>query len=341
MDLTVTKINLRDQAFANIMQDGIIVINKNLAIQWYNPVAKKLLKLPKDCQGKNITQWLDKQLLHKLPRRRKHFKTIELPSPSQKNVYWSIDILAYEANQYVIIIRDVTHTHHLEMMRQDFVANVSHELRTPLTVLRGYLESFVETNDKSLKSSKSIFQQMHQQTMRMERIIEDLLLLSQLETDLPAENKLETIDIPALLQQILNDARALSGNHQHKISLQISGPKNFTGNKTELRSAFSNLVFNAVYYTPDHGKINISWYRDKEGIHFAVQDTGIGIDAKHIPRLTERFYRVDPGRTRKTGGTGLGLAIVKHVLIRHHAQLHIESKVNTGSLFRCDFPLNG
>lgn len=329
-----------DQQFATILQDGIIVIDKNRMIRWHNPMAKKLLKLPKDCQGKNITQWLDKNILKTLPRTRKHFKTIELPSTSQKNTYWSVEVLAYQANNYIVIIRDVTHTHHLEMMRQDFVANVSHELRTPLTVLRGYLENFVESKSKSLQSSKAIFQQMHQQTMRMERIVEDLLLLSQLETNLPAENKRETIDINLLLQQILNDARALSGNHQHKISLQIVGPKKFIGNKTELRSAFSNLVFNAVYYTPDYGNIEMRWYRDKEGIHFSVQDTGMGIDPKHIPRLTERFYRVDPGRTRKTGGTGLGLAIVKHVLIRHHGQLHIESKINTGSLFRCDFPLD-
>ena len=227
----------------------------------------------------------------------------------------------------------------LEKMRQDFVANVSHELRTPLTVLRGYLEMFLDKPAPELAAWQAIFSKMNLQAIRMEHIIEDLLLLSRLETDLPTATTWERISIPTLLSHIQEDAIALSGEKHHKISLDITGPKLFQGKKSELLSAFSNLVFNAVHYTPPRSHIGMSWYQDGEGIHFAVKDTGIGIAAKHIPRLTERFYRVDPGRTRETGGTGLGLAIVKHVLIRHHALLHIESKVGKGSLFRCDFPL--
>jgi two-component system phosphate regulon sensor histidine kinase PhoR len=224
----------------------------------------------------------------------------------------------------------------LEKMRQDFVANVSHELRTPLTVLRGYLEGLIDVS-ASKPDWQPVFDQMHQQTIRMENIIEDLLHLSRLETDTATFNENESIHIPELLNTIREDALALSHNHTHQIFIEINAPDIFHGQKLELRSAFSNLVFNAVHYTPANGRIYIRWYQNETGLHFEVEDTGIGIDAKHIPRLTERFYRVDPGRTRQTGGTGLGLAIVKHVLLRHNATLHIESTVGKGSVFRCDF----
>jgi two-component system phosphate regulon sensor histidine kinase PhoR len=227
----------------------------------------------------------------------------------------------------------------LDKMRQDFVANVSHELRTPLTVLRGYLEMFLDKRSPELAPYETIFSQMNLQAVRMEHIIEDLLLLSRLETDLPIAEEWQRISISLLLERIQQDAIALSGDKQHQISIKITGPQFFYAKEAELLSAFSNLVFNAVHYSPPRSSIEMNWYQDKKGIHFAVQDAGMGIEAKHIPRLTERFYRVDPGRTRETGGTGLGLAIVKHVLIRHDAQLHIESTVDKGSLFRCDFPL--
>jgi two-component system phosphate regulon sensor histidine kinase PhoR len=227
-----------------------------------------------------------------------------------------------------------------EKMRQDFVANVSHELRTPLTVFRGYLEILLEETgkQKGKKHWKNILTQMSAQSTRMERIIEDLLLLSRLEIDTLDVSDLEAIDMPQLLQHIYQDTLALSGDKKQHIHLKITGPHLFYGRKSELHSAFSNLAFNAVHYTPMNGSIWMSWYQDKKGVHFKVKDTGIGIESKHIPRLTERFYRVDAGRTRETGGTGLGLAIVKHVLLRHHARLSISSAVNKGSVFRCDFP---
>ena len=227
-----------------------------------------------------------------------------------------------------------------EKMRQDFVANVSHELRTPLTVFRGYLVILLEktSHEKNLQEWKPILMQMFSQSMRMERIIEDLLLLSRLESDTPDVSTTEAIDMPQLLQQVYQDTLALSNDKKQHIHLKITGPDIFYGRKSELYSAFSNLTFNAVHYTPTNGSIWMSWYQDKTGLHFKVKDTGIGIEAKHIPRLTERFYRVDAGRTRETGGTGLGLAIVKHVLLRHHGRLSINSIVNKGSIFRCDFP---
>jgi two-component system phosphate regulon sensor histidine kinase PhoR len=226
--------------------------------------------------------------------------------------------------------------HDLEKMRRDFVANVSHELRTPLTVMRGYLEGMID-GLIDLKNSQTIFAQMHQQTIRMEHIIADLLLLSRLETVTPTEQEQESIDIPFLLSSIQQDAIALSSDRKHHIHLEITGSQTFHGQAAELRSAFSNLLFNAVHYTPANGHIFVRWYKTENNLYFEVEDTGLGIEAHHIPRLTERFYRVDPGRTRQTGGTGLGLAIVKHVLLRHHAQLHIESVVGKGSIFRCEF----
>lgn len=238
---------------------------------------------------------------------------------------------------YCFSKESIESAYRFEKMRQDFVANVSHELRTPLTVFRGYLEMLLEETDVK-KEWRNILTQMFSQSMRMERIIEDLLLLSSLEIETPDTRHLDTINMQELLEHIYQDTRALSGDKKQQIHLKITGPHTFQGKKSELQSAFSNLAFNAVHYTPVKGTIWISWYEDKNGVHFKVEDTGIGIEPRHIPRLTERFYRVDAGRTRETGGTGLGLAIVKHVLLRHHAHLFIKSVVNKGSVFRCDFP---
>ncbi len=228
------------------------------------------------------------------------------------------------------------HVHHLEHVRQDFVANVSHELRTPLTVIHGYLELLLE--EKTLeKTHKKIFTQMQQQTMRMETLVENLLLLSRLESSDTETRSLEMINVADLLKTILQEATLLSNDAKHVIILNADETLQFKGHYDELRSLFSNLIFNAIRYTPAKGRITISWYQKNKKIYFSVADTGIGIAKKHIPRLTERFYRVDPARSRESGGTGLGLAIVKHILIRHGGQLEIESKLGKGSQFTCVF----
>lgn len=233
----------------------------------------------------------------------------------------------------------VNHIQHLERMRQDFVANVSHELRTPLTVLHGYIETLLEQDFDDTKPWKKIFTQMQQQTSRMESLIEDLLFLSRLESD-NGDNTDELVKVSDLLTTICQEAKEFSGNLKHRIVLQADADILLLGSPSELRSLFSNIIFNAVKYTPERGNIQVEWYNKNNHACFKVTDTGIGIAKKHIPRLTERFYRVDPARTRGSGGTGLGLAIVKHVSMRHHAKLDIASKLGKGSVFACIFPKN-
>jgi len=236
----------------------------------------------------------------------------------------------------LMLVRDVTRIHQLEQMRKDFVANVSHELRTPLTVICGYLETLLDNVEEVNPRWSRALQQMQQQGSRMQTLLNDLLLLAKLEaTDYPSDN--HPVAVQGLLQTIKNDAQALSGERGQIITLEADPSVLLKGSEGELRSAFSNLVFNAVKYTQDKGTIRIRWWADHQGAHLSVQDSGIGIDSKHLPRLTERFYRVDSSRNSNTGGTGLGLAIVKHVLLRHRARLEISSVLGHGSTFTCHF----
>lgn len=232
----------------------------------------------------------------------------------------------------------VNHIQHLERMRQDFVANVSHELRTPLTVIHGYLEAMLDQDLDETQPWKKIFLQMHQQTLRMENLVENLLLLSRLESHEDEHKAEQEINIPKLLTLIFNEAKELSGDANHEIHLSVDEHLWLKGWEEECHSLFSNIIFNAVKYTPAKGRIEIEWYQKNKRAYFCVRDTGIGIAPEHIPRLTERFYRVDPARSRASGGTGLGLAIAKHVLLRHQARLSIQSELGKGSIFTCSFP---
>jgi two-component system, OmpR family, phosphate regulon sensor histidine kinase PhoR len=335
--LQVFKNTFTDKQFAATLPDAVIALDLDHRLLWWNPAAKKLLKFKKQDVATSIIEIFPQKQFQDYLQLCNSKKPLEINAPKDANVHLAIQIFSYGKTARLLIARDVTHTYHLEKMRQDFVANVSHELRTPLTVFRGYLELLLEKANHKKTSFEATLKQMYAQSVRMEHIIEDLLLLSRLEIDLPDAESLEPIDIHDLLNAIYRDALALSGDRKHHIHLKITGPAVFYGKREELRSAFSNLVFNAVHYTPRDGHIYMDWYQNKRGTHFAVRDTGIGIEAKHIPRLTERFYRVDAGRTRDTGGTGLGLAIVKHVLLRHRAYLEIKSELHRGSVFRCDF----
>ncbi len=225
-----------------------------------------------------------------------------------------------------------------EKIRSDFVANVSHELRTPLTVIRGYLEALLDSPDQPKQELLKIFEQMHQHSARMEAIIEDLLLLSSLETQQEMDHVDEQVDVSSLLAMVVDEARVYSGEKSHQITLEVDSTLKLLAESHALKSLFSNLIINAVKYTPKNGDIHVCWFVCDGAAVFEVKDTGIGIAAKHIPRLTERFYRVDKARSRSSGGTGLGLAIVKHVLIRYQAFLEVESDLEKGSLFRCIFP---
>jgi two-component system phosphate regulon sensor histidine kinase PhoR len=228
----------------------------------------------------------------------------------------------------------------LDKMRRDFVANVSHELRTPLTVMHGYLEILLDKKapETDKKNLLKIFAQMYQQTTRMENIITDLLLLSNLEGETNKRDAKKELLLAPILKSVCKEAKILSGDANHQFFLKLDNRLKIKGEAKELRSLMSNIIFNAVRYTPANGCIYIDLYAEQKHIYFKVRDTGIGIAKKHIPRLTERFYRVDKARSRETGGTGLGLAIVKHILLHFNAHLEVTSKLGVGSNFICIFP---
>lgn len=328
----------RMQESTAALRDGMILLDRDSNLEWWNQSAERLLglKSPQD-GGQPVSN------LVRHPRFKEYFaqedyrEPLELTSPINDNLRLQFHITIYGAGEHLMLVRDVTRVHQLEQMRKDFVANVSHELRTPLTVIAGYLETLLDNVEDVNPRWTRALQQMQQQAGRMQNLLNDLLLLAKLEaTDYPADNKPVAIDL--MLLSIRNDAQALSGGRNHRISLEADAKVKLKGSEAELRSAFSNLVFNAVKYTPDEGEIRIRWWGDEQGAHLAVQDSGIGIDPKHLPRLTERFYRVDSSRNASTGGTGLGLAIVKHVLLRHRGSLDISSVPGKGSSFTCHFP---
>ncbi len=230
------------------------------------------------------------------------------------------------------------HINQLEQVRKDFVANVSHELRTPLTVIRGYLESLLKKNKPEAKVFHDIFKQMHQHSIRMENIIDDLLLLSRLESEGETINTNQRVVVKSLLDSICRDAKDYALDKQHSILLEADPNLGLLGSEEELKSVFTNLIINAVKYTPAKGNILVKWYHDETHAVFSVKDNGIGISDKDIPRITERFYCVDKARSRERGGTGLGLAIVKHVMMQHQGEMQIQSKLGKGSEFSCLFP---
>jgi two-component system phosphate regulon sensor histidine kinase PhoR len=329
---------LAERDLANLLPDTILILDQQGQLIWWNEAGKKRLNLTEKNKNLPISQLLPEinfsDYHQKIPS-----KPITITLPNYPEIVVEITLVPYHQGQFTLLMRDVTHIHHLERMRQDFVANVSHELRTPLTVIHGYLETLRDKEISSMTEVKGIFSQMYQQSLRMQHLIEDLLLLSHLETDLPANKKFRPIAVPKLLTHITEDAKALSGPRNHKIHLDSEPDLMIYGLEDELLSAFSNIIFNAVNYTPSEGNIYIKWHKDSAGIYLTVRDEGIGIAAEHLPRLTERFYRVDKARSRASGGTGLGLAIVKHALIRHKAHLQITSELGKGSTFMCVFPL--
>ncbi|HYB65133.1 MAG TPA: phosphate regulon sensor histidine kinase PhoR, partial [Steroidobacteraceae bacterium] len=251
-----------------------------------------------------------------------------------EDTYLSLQVAPYGDGQLLLLVSDVSRQMRLEAVRRDFVANASHELRSPLTVISGYLETLGQDPvlDPELLGPVA---EMRRQAERMTGIIRDLLELSRLEeTDEVVGGT--PIDVPALLSLLRKDVLARPV-HPHEVSVRIESAAQLIGDEPEIHSAFSNLVDNAAKYTPPEGSIEMRWWTDEQGGHLAVADTGFGIPSEHIPRLTERFYRVDAGRSRATGGSGLGLAIVKHVLQRHGARLEVQSTLGEGSTFTCHF----
>ncbi|WPP44651.1 phosphate regulon sensor histidine kinase PhoR [Pseudomonas sp. AN-1] len=327
----------RVQESTAALKDGVVMLDRQGNLEWWNRAAGQLLGLKrKQDGGQPITNLVRHPRFKEYFEQDNHREPLELPSPVDDHLRLQLQLTLYGNGEHLMLVRDVTRLHQLEQMRKDFVANVSHELRTPLTVLTGYLETLQDNVDDIQPRWRRALQQMQQQGARMQNLLNDLLLLARLEaTDYPADSKPVAVDL--LLLSIRGDAQALSAD-RHRISLEADATVRLKGSESELRSAFSNLVFNAVKYSPEGGEIRIRWWADAEGAHLAVQDSGLGIEARHIPRLTERFYRVDASRSANTGGTGLGLAIVKHVLIHHRGQLQIDSTPGKGSTFTCHFP---
>ena len=327
----------RVQESTTALKDAVVMLDSQGNLEWWNRAAETLLglKTPQD-SGQQLANLVRDPRFKEYFERGNYAEALEIPAPTNDRRRLQFHITRYGNREHLLLVRDVTRLYQLEQMRKDFVANVSHELRTPLTVIAGYLETLLDNVEAVNPRWLRALQQMQQQGARMQTLLNDLLLLAKLEsTDYPSDNQPLAIDL--LLLSIKNDAQALSGDQQHRISLEADPHLKLKGSEAELRSAFSNLMFNAVKYTPAGGDIRIRWWGDEQGAHLAVSDTGMGIETRHLPRLTERFYRVDSSRASNTGGTGLGLAIVKHVLLRHRGNLEISSVPGKGSTFTCHF----
>ncbi len=328
----------RFQQSTAAMPDGTVVLDADGRIEWLNGAAAKLLGLrsPQDV-GQRIGNFLRQPAFLEFLAESGDDEPLELPAPKDPEIRLSLRLIRYGKSQHLLLVRDVTRVHRLEAMRRDFVANVSHELRTPLTVISGYLETMLDGVEEYPPAWGRSLQSMQDQAWRMRRLVDDLLLLSRLETAEEPAPLEEVVAVPAMIAAVEEDARLRSAG-RHAIIFEVDARVWLKGDAEQIRSVFSNLVHNAVQYTPEGESIAVRWYLDEAGAHFEVKDTGVGIAQHHISRLTERFYRVDVGRSRERGGTGLGLAIVKHGLNRHDGELRVQSRLGQGSTFVCDFP---
>lgn len=326
------------QQATRALPDATVVLDADGAVQWANDAAGRYLGIrwPDDV-NQRITNLVRLPALRDFVLARDETKTIEITSPTDPNRHLSVLLAPYSRNQWLFVARDVTQLHRANQIRSDFVANVSHELRTPITVFRGYLEALESQQNLCPPTWQTPLTHMVEHAARMQLLVEELLLLSRLEQEDKVKDP-QPVQVGEMLAEIQKQARRLSGEREHIFSLEAEADLRIMGSEQEIYSAFSNLVFNAVHYTPMKGVIKIRWYKDAAGPHFEVQDNGIGIAEEHLDRITERFYRVDVSRARAYGGTGLGLSIVKHVLARHGATLAIKSRLGEGSTFRCDFP---
>jgi two-component system, OmpR family, phosphate regulon sensor histidine kinase PhoR len=318
------------------LPEGILLVDAALQIEWCNPEAERHLGISlRADQGLRLTNLVRDPAFVAFMTSARFEEPLVFRPLARPALVLSVGVIEFEPTRSIVITRDITQTERVDAMRRDFVANVSHELRTPLTVVNGFLETLLDSEVPLDDLRRRHLQLMHEQAGRMNRLIEDLLMLSRLESQESALLE-EDVDMPLLLREVADEARALS-NGRHTIELACD-PAHVRGSRDELRSAVGNLVSNAIRYTPAGGSIRLSWRMADDGALVSVQDTGIGVAPEHVPRLTERFYRVDKSRSRETGGTGLGLAIVKHVLLRHDGRLEVESTPGVGSTFSAWLP---
>ncbi len=317
----------------HLLPDGVVIMDDVLFLEWCNPAAERHLGLIQERdKGMRVTN------LVRTPEFMDYIILGRYEQPltlSFRNRKLTVQIIPFDNRRQILVTHDATETERIERMRRDFIANASHELRTPLTVIVGFLEIASTELDLDAPTRAAHIQLMTEQSQRMQRLIEDMLTLSRLESvDYPLRP--ERVDINKLMDQILLETQALSAG-KHRLTMACDGP-DVLGNAEELHSAFGNLASNAVRYTPSGGSIHLEYKNMLKGPQFSVSDTGIGISPEHISRLTERFYRVDKSRSRETQGTGLGLAIVKHVLLRHGGTLSIKSEAGKGSSFIVGMP---
>ncbi len=325
------------QQATRALPDGTVVLDELGSVKWANKAATATLGIRwPDDNNQRITNLVRMPELVEFIDVATKKSSIDVASPVDPEIRLNIRLTPYGNNQRLFVARDITQLHRTDQIRSDFVANVSHELKTPITVLRGYLETMSSQQELCPPAWQPGLEQMGNHVKRMQAVVEDLLTLSKLEqNDHVADHA--PVPVAEMITDIHRQAQNLEDHSDHIFVLEIDTNLEILGSSNELFSCFSNLVFNAVQYTAARGVIEIQWYRDEYGAHFSVKDNGKGIPVEKIPRLTERFYRVDRSRARALGGTGLGLAIVNHVLSRHQATLHVESEVGLGSTFRCDF----
>nr|WP_225622433.1 phosphate regulon sensor histidine kinase PhoR [Musicola keenii] len=324
----------RFRSGAESLPDAVIITTEDGVIIWCNQLAQHLLgfRWPED-NGQNVLNLL------RFPEFAQYMQSQDFSRPLMLQIkqtrHVEFRVMPYSAGQLLMVVRDVTQMRQLEGARRNFFANVSHELRTPLTVLQGYLEMM---NDDSLDGAlqAKALQTMQEQTRRMDGLVKQLLTLSRIEaaTDIDLNEK---VDVPMMLRVLQREAQTLSQD-RHEIIFRVNEQLQVFGNEEQLRSAVSNLVYNAVNHTPKGTRIEVCWQQTPQGAQFQVSDNGPGIAAEHLPRLTERFYRVDKARSRQTGGSGLGLAIVKHALSHHDSRLEIISEEGVGSRFMFTLP---
>jgi two-component system, OmpR family, phosphate regulon sensor histidine kinase PhoR len=316
------------------LPDAAVVLGEEDEIEWANTAAKNVLGLQSSDRGQRIPNLIRFPIFVRYLKSSNFNETIIMPSPTNSQIILAVRVVSYGAGLRLLLAQDVTQLRKMEQMRKDFVANVSHELRTPLTVLKGYLETLQELDEPLSPLLNHSFQQMQEQTERMQYLVDDLLLLSNLETQ---PKKTRCVDIPTLLSKICKESESLH-NSAGRVELTLETNAHIYGDEQELRSAFSNLLGNAFKYSPKDSSVKIRWQQTQQNLVLDVIDQGEGISEVEIPRITERFYRIDVRRANKVAGTGLGLAIVKHVLLRHDARLIVTSELYKGSTFSCSFP---
>jgi two-component system, OmpR family, phosphate regulon sensor histidine kinase PhoR len=322
------------------LEIAVIMIDGQNNLDWWNQASENFLgiKFPDD-RNQSVTNLIRDPRFAEYFHSEQYDETLKMESPVDSNIILEFQIALFGEHERLMIVRDITQLHRLEMMRKDFVGNVSHELGTPITVIKGYLEAILDNMDGIDSKWRKPVEQMRQQSLRMENIIRDLLLLSSLETKtLPKQQ--ESIRVSKLFSEIENDTLQMFSDKNHTFQIDCDGELRIRGKYSELYSAISNLVVNAAKYTEANGTIALRANQSGTHIEIIIEDNGIGIESNHIPRLTERFYRVDVSRSTDTGGTGLGLAIVKHILARHGGDLEIKSEYGKGSRFICRLPLS-